>query len=55
MYLLEAPFDDIPWLITPVMGLMGVIVAFIISAIYEAVFVPESERWYKALSRKKLK
>ena len=55
MYLLEAPFSDIPWLITPVMGLMGVAVAFIISAIYEQLFLPESERWYKALAHKKTK
>lgn len=49
MYLLEAPFSDIPWLITPVMGLMGVAVAFIITALYEQIFLPEEERWYKHL------
>ncbi len=49
MYLLEPPFENIPWLITPVMGLMGVAVAFILSAIYEQIFLPEGERWYKSL------
>ena len=49
MYLLEAPFSDMPWLITPVMGLMGVAVAFIITALYEQIFLPEEERWYKHL------
>ena len=49
MYLLEPPFANIPWLITPVMGLMGVAVAFIITALYEQIFLPEDERWYKHL------
>ena len=53
MYLLEAPFSNIPWLITPVMGLMGVALAFIITAIYEQIFIPEDERWYKRLARDK--
>lgn len=47
MYLLEAPFSDIPWLITPVMGLMAIAVAFVITAIYEQIFIPKNERWYK--------
>ena len=49
MYLLEAPFADIPWLITPVMGLMGVIVAFAITAVYEWIALPKEERWYSLL------
>ena len=49
MYLLEAPFSDIPWLITPVMGLMAIAVAFVITAIYEQIFIPKNERWYKLL------
>ena len=49
MYLLEAPFSDIPWLITPVMGLMAIAVAFVITAIYEQIFIQKNERWYKLL------
>ena len=49
MYLLEAPFSDIPWLITPVMGLMGVAAAFIITALYEQFALPKEERWYVKL------
>lgn len=52
MYLLEPPFSDIPWLITPVMGLMGVAVAFICTALYEQIALPESERWYTLLRKK---
>ena len=52
MYLLEAPFSNIPWLITPVMGLMGVALAFILTALYEQIFLPREERWYRALSGK---
>ena len=49
MYLLEAPFSDIPWLITPVMGIMGIIVAFAITATYEQLALPKEERWYSLL------
>ena len=52
MYLLEAPFPDMPWLITPVMGLMGVLVAFIITAAYEQIALPKEERWYSLLREK---
>lgn len=52
MYLLEAPFADMPWLITPVMGLMGVAVAFIITATYEQIALPKEERWYSLLREK---
>lgn len=47
MYLLEAPYENMPWLITPVIGLMGVTLTFIVTALYEQIFLPPSERWYK--------
>ena len=53
MYLLEAPFDNIPWLITPVMGLMGVTLAFILTALYEQIFLPKNQRWYMLLRENK--
>ena len=52
MYLLEAPFPDIPWLITPVMGLMGVTLAFIVTALYEELALPKEERWYSLLKKR---
>ena len=55
MYLLEAPFPDIPWLITPVMGIAGIIVAFAITATYEQIALPKEERWYTLLKGKSSK
>ena len=55
MYLLEAPFSDYPWLITPVMGAAGVLLVFIVTAIYEQIALPEDERWYKKLAAMKKK
>ena len=52
MYLLEAPFPDIPWLITPVMGLMGVILAFTVTALYEELALSKEERWYSLLKKR---
>ena len=52
MYLLEAPFPDIPWLITPVMGLMGVTLAFALTALYEYLALPKEERWYTLIRKK---
>ena len=49
MYLLEAPFSDIPWLITPVMGIMAVIFAFCVCALFEALALPKEERWYSKI------
>lgn len=46
MYLVSAPFAHLPWLITPVMGLMAVLAVFIVTAIYEQIFLPKEERWY---------
>lgn len=52
MYLLEAPFSDIPWLITPVMGVMAVIVAFAVSALFEQFALPKEERWYSKIKNR---
>ena len=46
MYLLEAPFDNIPWLITPVIGAFAVALCFILTSLYEHFFLPENERWH---------
>ena len=52
MYLLEAPFPDMPWLVTPVMGAAGIALAFAITAIYEQIALPKEERWYTLLKQK---
>ena len=52
MYLQEPPFADMPWLNTLVMGLLGVLVAFAVSALYEQIALPREERWYTVLKKK---
>ena len=52
MYLIEAPFPDMPWLNAWVMGLMGVTLAFLICAVYEQIFLKKEERWYSLLIKK---
>lgn len=52
MYLQEPPFADMPWLNTLVMGILGVLVAFSISALYELIALPKEERWYSLLKKK---
>lgn len=46
MYLLENPFPQIKWFNTFVLGIIGLIVVFIITSIYEQIALPESNRWY---------
>ncbi len=55
MYLLEAPFESAPWLNTLVIGIIGVLVCFAITAIHEAIALPSSERWYNRLFTKEEK
>ncbi len=46
MYLLEAPFSDMPWLTPYLMGLAAVLLVFGITALYEYFALPKNERWY---------
>ena len=52
MYLQELPFPEMPWLNTLTMGILGVIVAFVVTVIYEQVALPKDERWYSKLKRR---
>ena len=52
MYLQELPFPEMPWLNTLTMGILGVALAFIATAIYEQVALPKDERWYARLKRR---
>ena len=49
MYLQHPPFDAMPWLTTPVMGIAGILLAFGVSALYEQLSLPREERWYVRL------
>ncbi len=52
MYLQKAPFEAMPWLNTLTIGIIGVLVSFLISAIVELITVPKNERWYVRVSSK---
>lgn len=49
MYLLEAPFQALPWINTYVIGIAAVVVLFIITATYEQIALPKEERWYNKI------
>ena len=51
MYMLEFPFD-IPGGSFITLGILGVLVAFIFSNIYEFIFIEKDERWYHKLRSK---
>lgn len=52
MYLLEPPFDGMPWLNTLTIGIIGITVCFTITSIYELICLPQKERWYNKLKLK---
>lgn len=52
MYLLEVPFESMPWLNTLTIGIIGVLVCFASTAIYEWLALPEQQRWYKEIHLK---
>ena len=49
MYLQEAPFPNVPWLNTLVIGLIAVAVCFAITATYEQIALKREDRWYTRL------
>ena len=51
MYLQENPFPNLPWLSSPVMGMMAVVLVFTITCIYERVTLPLQERWYTKIEK----
>ena len=51
MYLLEAPYDSLPWLNTWSFGSLAIIIAFIITATYEWVKLEKKDRWYTLLKK----
>ena len=51
MYLVQAPFADFHWINTTVIGSLALVVAFVLTALYEQIFVPKAERWYRQFKR----
>lgn len=52
MYLISPPFENLPFITTPLIGLAGIIVAFTATALYEQFALPKEERWYNLLKTK---
>lgn len=52
MYLHGAPFENMPWLNTFTIGIIGVGIAFLIGVIVEFITLPKEERWYSKLKHK---
>lgn len=53
MYLVSKPFENAPWLTTPVIGLMAMATVFLLAALFEQFALPAEQRWYTCLRRKK--
>lgn len=49
MYLLQNPFPNILWFNTYLIGLIGILITFMITAIVEQITLPKEERWYNKL------
>lgn len=52
MFMIDFPLD-IPGANFITLGILGVIVAFILSTLYELFFLPEEERWYIKIKKNK--
>ena len=53
MYLLEPPFENMPWLTNYVMGIAAVLLVFGVCALYEFFALQKDERWYAKLKKRK--
>ncbi len=49
MYLIEKPFENIPWLNTGTIGLIALAVGLLITITYEQIALKEEDRWYMVL------
>ena len=52
MYLLSPPYSDLPWLNSGFIGAVALLTAFLLSALYEQIFLPKNERWYARLFKR---
>ena len=49
MYLLEIPFESMPWLNVVTIGLLAIAIIFIATALYEQFALKKEDRWYTKL------
>ncbi len=54
MFLLENPLPDVEWINIWVIGFVGIVVAFVITAIYEQIILDKEERWYNQFKINKI-
>ncbi len=52
MFLQEAPFSAMPWLNTWTIGVVGILIIFSLTALYEFLTLTKEERWYTKLKMK---
>lgn len=52
MYLLNIPFENLPWINTWTIGVIAVLLTFAITAIYEQFAIKKEDRWYNRLKTK---
>lgn len=52
MYLLEPPFENLPFINTATIGIAGVIAVFGLATLLEYFFLPKEQRWINRLSKK---
>ena len=55
MYLLENPVPALPWFNTWLIGVLGILLCFAVTAIYEQIVLPKEERWYSKIKKLKTK
>ncbi len=55
MYLLENPLPALPWFNTWLIGVLGILLCFAVTSIYEQLALPKEERWYSKLKNLKTK
>lgn len=53
MYLLHPPFQQYPWINTYLIGLTGISFVFLITTIYEQIFIKKEERWYNQIKKQR--
>lgn len=51
MYLQTPPFDNAPWFNVYLMGVIGITVVFIITALYEQIALKKQDRWYSKIRK----
>lgn len=49
MFIIHSPFDGMPFLRYPLIAVLGLVIYFIVFAVYDAVTAPRGNRWFDRL------